>query len=243
MKVLIFIYEWCIFAPIFIVLSIIASLMTIIGCKIGNRDFWGYWPAHYWAKLTCLMCFCPVTVEGCENIDPKTSCIFVANHQSAFDIFSIYGYLPHNFKWLLRKEIHGIFLVGPACSAAGHIWVDAHGSSGLLSTMKQCLSTLHHGMSLVVFPEGTRTKTGKLGRWKKGAFELAALVKLPVVPLTIENAYDIMPKGTLVFHPRRLKITIHKPLDPITKAEGKEAGIERLMKDSRAVIAKQLGEE
>ena len=242
MKVLYFLYEWLVFMPIFFVATVITSLVTILGTWLGDGNFWGYWPAHWWSRLACYLALCPVNVVGRENIDPKTSYIFVANHTGAFDIFLIYGFLNQNFKWMLRKAIRHIPLVGYACTAAGHIWVDEHGSSGMMQTMRQAVRTLKGGVSLVVFPEGTRTKTGHLNRFKRGAYGLAGMVKLPVVPMTIEGPYEILQKGSILIHPHRLTLTIHKPLPPVSHEEGNEAGIDRLLHDSQRVIAESLGE-
>jgi 1-acyl-sn-glycerol-3-phosphate acyltransferase len=242
MMVFYFLYQWLIFMPIFLVTSILTAIITILGTWLGNGDFWGYYPGRYWSRLTCWLALCPVKVEGRENIDPNTSYIFVANHQGAFDIFLIYGFLGHNFKWMLRKGIQKIPFIGPACTSAGHIWVDERGSSGMMSTFRQALKTLKGGMSLVIFPEGTRTKTGHLNRFKKGAYQLAGMMKLPMVPLTIEGPYQILQKGSITIHPHRLKLTIHKPLPPISKEEGNEAGIARLYNDSYRIIAQSLGE-
>jgi 1-acyl-sn-glycerol-3-phosphate acyltransferase len=242
MTILYFIYQWLIFMPLFLVLSILTALITMLGCWLGNGDFWGYYPGHIWSKLTCWLALCPVTVRGRENIDKNTSYIFVANHQGAFDIFLIYGFMGHNFKWMLRKGIQKIPFIGRACTSAGHIWVDERGSKGMMQTIRQALSTLRGGMSLVIFPEGTRTKTGRLNPFKKGAYQLAGMMKLPMVPMTIEGPYQVLQKGSIVMHPHRLTLTIHKPLPPISKEEGSEAGVARLYEESRRVIAESLGE-
>lgn len=242
MKVLIFVYQWLIFMPGMFIISVIASIITIIGCFLGDGKFWGYWPGVYWAKAICWLALCPVTVSGRENIDPKAVYVFVANHQGAFDIFLLFGYLGHQFRWMLRKGLRNIIFIGRACEKAGHIYVDSHGSSGMMHTIRQAMGTVKSGLSLIVFPEGTRSDNGHLGRFKKGAFSIAAMLKVPVVPLTIEGPYQINPKGSKVMHPHRMKITIHKPLDPVTRQEGTDAGVERLLHDSQRVIAESLGE-
>jgi 1-acyl-sn-glycerol-3-phosphate acyltransferase len=143
---------------------------------------------------------------------------------------------------MLRKGIQKIPFIGRACTSAGHIWVDERGSKGMMQTIRQALSTLRGGMSLVIFPEGTRTKTGRLNPFKKGAYQLAGMMKLPMVPMTIEGPYQVLQKGSIVMHPHRLTLTIHKPLPPISKEEGSEAGVARLYEESRRVIAESLGE-
>lgn len=242
MVVLYFLYEVLIFVPIFVTGAIIASFVTYFGCLFGLGKYMGYYPGVIWSKVTCWLALCPYKVEGREKLDAKTSYIFVANHQGAFDIFLLYAGLGHSFRWMLRKGIQKLPFIGPACDKAGHIWVDERGASGMMHTVRQALSTLKGGTSMVIFPEGTRTGTGHMNRFKKGAFTLAAMLKLPVVPITIEGPYKVMPKSTLLIRPHRMKLTIHDPLPAVTKAEGNEAGIDRLLHDSQRIIAESLGE-
>lgn len=242
MIVLEFLYQWIIFMPLFLVWTILLSILTILGCKFGNPDFWGYKPGVIWGKFICLIALCPVKIEGLEKLDPKTSYIFVANHQSAFDIFLLFGYMPQPFRWMLRKGIKKIPFLGSACDKAGQIWVDERGAQGLIHTVRQALNTLKGGTSMIIFPEGTRTSTGHLNRFKKGAFTLAAMLKLPVVPLTLDGPYKVLKKGTLGLHPHRLRVIIHDPLPAVTKEEGNEAGVDRLLHDSQRAIAVSLGE-
>ena len=236
------IYQWLIFVPCLVIVSILASIVTMIGCWLGYSKFWGYWPGVVWAKIICWVALCPVTVEGRENIDPKTSYVFVANHQGAFDIFLLFGHLGHDFRWMLRKGLRNIIFVGPACEHAGHIFVDSHGTSGMMHTFRQALNTLKDGTSMIVFPEGTRTKDGHLHPFKRGAYTLAAMLKVPVVPLTLEGPYQVLPKGSWVMYPHRMKITIHKPLKAVTREEGNDAGVDRLLHESQKMIAETLGE-
>lgn len=208
------IYQWLIAAPILFVLTIITAIITIIMTAICGNHFWGYYPAHIWSRCVCLLWGVRVEVRGRENIDPKTSYIFVANHQGAFDIWSIYGYLNHDFKWLMKKELEKIFLVGYACKRAGHIMVDDSSISGIRTTIEESEDMLKGGMSLVIFPEGSRTFDGKMIPFKRGAFMLAAEYKLPVVPITIDGAFRCMPRTTYNVTPGKIILTIHKPIYP-----------------------------
>lgn len=242
MKLFYFVYQWLIFMPGMFIISVIASVITIVGCLLGDGKFWGYWPGVVWARLICWLALCPVTVTGRENIDPKAVYVFVANHQGAFDIFLLFGYLGHQFRWMLRKGLRNIIFIGRACEKAGHIYVDSHGSSGMMHTIRQAMNTIKSGLSLIIFPEGTRSGDGHLGQFKKGAFTIAAMLRVPVVPLTIEGPYQVNPKGSKVMTPHRLKITIHKPLDAVSRQEGNDAGVDRLLHESQRVIAESLGE-
>ena len=164
----------------------------------------------------------PVKVEGREHLSDKQSYVFVANHQGAFDIFLIYGFLGRNFKWLMKKAIRKIPFVGIACEYAHHIFVDKSGASKIKRTYDQARETLREGMSVVVFPEGARTFTGHLGIFRRGAFMLANELQLPVCPITINGSFDVMPRTKdwhfPVWHP--LTLTIHKPIEP--KGKGAE---------------------
>ena len=214
MKVLYFLYHWFIAFPLFIVYTAITAIVTSIGSILFNVNFWGYWPPHYWAKFACWIFLIRVKVVGRENINKKTSYIFVANHQGAYDIFTIYGFLGHNFKWLMKKSLEKIFLVGAACKNAKHIFVDDSKITGIKDTITQAEDTLKDGMSLVIFPEGSRSWDGKMVPFKRGAFMLAAEFNRPVVPLTIEGSFDRLPRFGKQVSPGLITLTIHKPILP-----------------------------
>lgn len=214
MRALYLIYQWLVAVPVLFVLTVITALVTIIMTLICGNHFWGYYPAHFWSRCVCTLLLVRVKVKGRENIDPDTSYVFVANHQGAFDIWSIYGYLNHDFKWLMKKELEKIFLVGYACKRAGHIFVDDTKISGIRETIEQSESTLRGGMSLVIFPEGSRTFDGKMFPFKRGAFMLASEFRLPVVPITIDGSFKAMPRTTYCATPTTITLTIHKPIEP-----------------------------
>jgi 1-acyl-sn-glycerol-3-phosphate acyltransferase len=156
----------------------------------------------------------PIKVTGQENVDPKQSYVFVANHQSFLDVFAVYGWLPNNFKWLMKKEIRKVPFVGTACAVAGHIFVDRSNPRAALQSMDHIKKELVDGISTVIFPEGTRTKTGEMGRFKQGAFKIAMDMGLPVVPLSLGGFFKAMPSGQAFANPRaRVSLHIGKPID------------------------------
>jgi 1-acyl-sn-glycerol-3-phosphate acyltransferase len=207
-------YQYLIAGPIFVVATFLTALITALACSIGNKDFWGYWPAHIWARFTCIIFLMRVEVIGRENINKGESYVFVANHQGAYDIWSIYGYLNHNFKWLMKKSLEKIFAVGWACRKAGQVFVDDSSVAGIKETIAEAEQTLKHGMSVVIFPEGSRSWDGKMIPFKRGAFMLAGEFKLPVVPVTIDGSFKAMPRSTYNMTPTRIRLVIHKPIYP-----------------------------
>lgn len=207
-------YQWVIAGPIFIILTFLTAFSTAFGSMLFGGKIWGYYPGRIWAKCVCSIWGVKVKVKGRENIDKNTSYVFVANHQSAFDIWVIYGYLNHNFKWLMKKGLRKVFMVGYACYKGGHVFVDDKSIAGIKETIAGAEDRLKDGMSVVIFPEGSRTWDGHMRPFKRGAFMLASEFKLPVVPITIDGAYKAMPRTTYNVTPTTITMTIHKPIYP-----------------------------
>ena len=219
MKYLYRIYQLFIALPLGIIATIITTFTVTLGCLLGNGHFWGYYPGKCWSWFIIRILFLPVKVEGRDNLMPQQSYVFVSNHQGAFDIFLIYGFLNRNFKWMMKRQIRNIPLVGIACQASHQIFVDKRGPSKIRQTYDKAREILKEGMSLVVFPEGSRTFTGHMATFKRGAFMLADDLQLPVVPITINGSFNVMPRMRdwhfVEWHP--LTLTIHKPILPIGK--------------------------
>lgn len=230
------VYQILIALPLLLVLTILASVVTIIMCLPTRGRFWGYYPNKLWSVCWCYLNFVRVTVRGRENIDPKTSYVFVANHQSAFDIFSTYGFLGHNFRWMMKASLRKIPFVGFACHMAGHIFVDRGNASLIRHSMDKAQKQLTGGMSLMVFPEGSRSRNGNLGTFKRGAFMLATELNMPVVPVTIDGAYSVMPRTAKLPRPGHIVLTIHSPIP--CPAGGHD--LSTLMEQSREAIASAL---
>ncbi|MBS5528074.1 MAG: 1-acyl-sn-glycerol-3-phosphate acyltransferase [Prevotella sp.] len=242
MKLLYRIYQLFVALPLIAVWTIFISLTVVVGCSVGNGHFWGYYPGKWWGNIILKLLLIPVKVEGRENIRRGESYVIVSNHQGMFDIFLIYGHLCRNFKWMMKHQLRSMPFVGFACEKAHHIFVDRRGPKKIKETYDKARATLTDGMSLVVFPEGARTFTGHMGVFRRGAFMLADELQLPVVPLTINGSFDIMPRTKdwhwVSWHP--LTLTIHKPIYPLT--QGTE-NIRRTMDKSYEDIMSALPEE
>lgn len=238
-KIIYDLYQVCFALPLLLVLTILVSVTTIIG-SLFNAHFWGYWPAHLWGRMVCTILLLPVKVEGRELLKPGVSYVFVPNHQGAFDIFLVYGYLNRNFKWMMKKSLRQIPFVGKACESGGHIFVDRSSPSKVRATMEQAEASLVDGVSLVVFPEGARTHTGKMGPFKRGAFQLADDLQLPVVPVSINGAFRVLPRGGKWIHWARLSMTIHDPIPPY--GQGAE-NIRLTLEEAREAVASAVKEE
>lgn len=239
LRLLYILYQIVIALPLLLTATILTAVVTMVGCALGDGRFWGYWPAKVWGWVFLKVLLLPVRVEGRHNIDPKTSYVFVANHQGAFDIFLIYAHLGHNLRWMMKKSLRQIPLVGKACESAHQIFVDKSGPKAIKRTYEAARSILQKGASVVVFPEGARTYTGELGTFKKGAFQLADELQLPVVPITLDGPFQVLPRtARLPFvHWHRLSITIHRPIPPHGKGHDNEIAV---MQESYNIISKTL---
>ena len=231
MKYLYRTYQLFIALPLGIIVTILTTLAVTIGCTLGNGHFWGYYPGRWWARIILKILFLPVQVEGRQHLEKEQSYVFVANHQGATDIFLIYGYLGRNFKWMMKHQLLTIPLIGYACKKSHQIIVDKRGPKKIKATYDAARQTLQGGTSLTVFPEGARTFTGHMGFFRKGAFALADELQLPVVPMTINGSFDVLPRTRdghfITWHP--LKLTIHQPIYPV--GQGPE-NIEATMRQS-----------
>lgn len=177
-----------------------------------------------WARLTMSIFGAGVQVEGIENLPPSGEPVmYCPNHCSFLDIFALSGYLPRRFKYISKIEILRIPLIGWAMRFAKHIALRRTDRASQIKTLKEAVESLKVGNSLVTFPEGTRSKDGRLGDFKKGAFTMASRAGVRVVPVTIVGTHLFQPPGALVPFaiPRGIRIVIHPALDvPVAKKEG-----------------------
>lgn len=205
----------------------------------GNR-FWGYYPPKWWSRITCRLALCRIRTKGHDNLNPKQSYVFVANHQGYFDIFLIYGFLNQNVKWVQKQSLRNIPFVGYASEKAGHVFVDNSNHASRAATIEKAKKQLLDGTSMVIFPEGARTLNGKMGRFKRGAYFIAKDMQLPVVPLTINGPYDVLKRGSKLIRPGRLELIIHPPIPTETVTEEK---IPELMDHTKEIIHADLWEK
>ena len=168
----------------------------------------------WWSKFTCIISFCPIKVIGKEKLNRNQAYIFVANHQGAYDIFLLYGYLGQPIKWVMKQSLRKIVLVGKACESAGFIFVDNSSPQAAAQTVNQAGKVLKNGASIAIFPEGSRSKTGKMGKFKKGAYQMALNLHLPIVPISINGTFGVMPSGSYSLTPQKIELIIHDPIFP-----------------------------
>lgn len=213
MKILYILYQYLIGFPLIVVATLFTAIFTII-CFPWKNGKVPHTIQVLWSRSVLWFLLVPINVTGIENVNPKQSYVFVANHQSFLDVFAVYGWLPNYFKWMMKKELRKIPFVGTACKVAGHIFVDRSNPRAALQSVELVKKELVDGISTVIYPEGTRTKTGEIGRFKAGAFKIAMDLNLPVVPLSLTGFYEAMPSGQAFVNPHaRVYLHIGNPVD------------------------------
>jgi 1-acyl-sn-glycerol-3-phosphate acyltransferase len=172
-----------------------------------------YWIFRFWTWLILALGGVSIRVHGFDRLDPRQRYLFMVNHQSNVDIPVLVQGLPgFQLRWIAKKELLRVPLFGWAMWAAKHITVDRADSGGGLAVLKKAAVRMAGGISLVVFPEGTRSPDGRLLPFKRGGFLLAAKTKVTIVPVTISGSYKVLPKGEWRLRPGVVVVHVGEPV-------------------------------
>jgi 1-acyl-sn-glycerol-3-phosphate acyltransferase len=171
--------------------------------------------ANLWAKILLLICNTKVKVIGEENLLRGKPQIFMANHQSDFDILISLAYIPVQFRWIAKKELFAIPIFGAAMRSAGYIEIDRSNKEKALQSIDEAALRIQRGKSIMTFPEGTRSRDGEIKPFKQGVFHLAIKSGVPIVPVSIIGSGRIMPKRSLRIKPGQIKLMIGKPIEVV----------------------------
>jgi 1-acyl-sn-glycerol-3-phosphate acyltransferase len=169
--------------------------------------------ARLWGKVALIANRVKVRVVGLYHINRDRPYIFMSNHQSSYDIFALLGCLPFQFKWLAKKELFSIPFFGWTMASAGYISIDREGTRETVVAMNEAAKKIRDGMSVIIFPEGSRSLNGSLQPFKKGGFSLAIKSKVPIIPVTIKGSREIMPRHSLRVRPGKIEIKIGEPIE------------------------------
>lgn len=155
-----------------------------------------------------------IEVEGRERLDPKKTYVFMANHISNVDPPIVIPALPQRTSVLVKKELFRIPVLGRAMKLASLVPVDRSNRDAAIASMHRAAEVVRSGISMMIFPEGTRSYDGRLLPFKKGPFYLAIESGAPIVPVTILGTREIMPKRSRVIHPGTARLIFHPPIHP-----------------------------
>ncbi|MDD5382644.1 MAG: lysophospholipid acyltransferase family protein [Candidatus Margulisbacteria bacterium] len=233
------------------VLSVIHSiffyLIVVVSYCIGTTIAFCFLPfakrktkvfqtaAHLWSRFLVFCSGVRVTVSGLENIPRSQPVILAANHQGAADILIVLAFLPVGFRFAIKKELFKIPIFGWYLRMAGYFSVDRELVLSAFKIVEKIVEIVGSGESVLIFPEGTRTRTGELGKFKRGSLLAALKSGAPIVPVAISGSYNIMRRGSWTFSPCPVKLSIGKPIQ-IKSEEDYDNKVEEV----RASIARML---
>lgn len=226
-------YKWFIFVPYLSVSTIFFGFLTVFLAAITNPRITSFICGTVWARLNGYLTPMLVNVMGRNNILTTQSYVIVANHQSQYDIFVLYGWLGVDFKWVMKQELRKIPGIGIGCEKVGHIFIDRSNHEKAIASLHAAKEKIVNGTSVIFFPEGTRSKDGSLRTFKKGAFKMAIDLELPILPITIIGTKEILPSNTTDLFPGKVLMMIHKPIDTTGYTD---ANLDELMDLTHRVI-------
>jgi 1-acyl-sn-glycerol-3-phosphate acyltransferase len=197
---------------------------------------------HYcmrrWSRDNLWLSRARVRIDGLENIDNDRPQVFVANHSGLHDILSLSAHLPIQFRWVAKKSLFSVPFMGWHMGRSGYIPIDRDNPREAARSIIEAARIIRGGVYAIAFPEGTRSRTGDLGRFRSGAFALALRTGVPLVPITLEGSYRVIMPKTLQVNPGTIiRIRIDKPIDLSGYAKGDR---HRLMEDVYAVMSRNL---
>ncbi|HXH28320.1 MAG TPA: lysophospholipid acyltransferase family protein [Candidatus Polarisedimenticolia bacterium] len=193
--------------------------------------------ARLWSWLVLRTCRVTYGARYDPGLDPGRSCVYVANHQSQFDIPALALAMPADFRMVAKRALLYVPIFGWALWLAGFVFIDRTDRDRAIRSLERAALRLRGGTSIVVFAEGTRSRDGRLLPFKKGGFVLALQAGVPIVPVTIRGGLAVLPRGSLRVRPGHLEVIFGAPIDTTGfSMQTKEA----LIEETRRAIAARL---
>ena len=208
---LFFLYQLCL-----IFLFLLLGVSWGIGCFLaslfsGGEDRAQRYLVH-WARLSLKLARVPITVAGLERLDSNRPYVFMPNHASFLDVLIVFAFIPHNFRSIAKQEFFSIPLLSLTVKSSGQIPLDRKSPRKGLEGIKQAAERLKRGVSIVVFPEGTRSRDGQIHEFKTTLFVLPIRTRTPVVPVLIEGTFQALPRGSMLLKRHPVKVTFLEPI-------------------------------
>lgn len=228
-------YKWLIVIPVMLFSTFFFCTIIILFCFAGLPEFSSKVFGTLWARLNAFVTLMNISVYGKEKLRPGQSYVLVANHLSLLDIYVLYGFSGLDLKWVIKKELRKIPVLGLACELMGHIYVDRSNTESALASIETARHQIQNGMCVIFFPEGTRSRTQELRPFKKGAFGMARDLGIPVVPVSIHNTNRILPSDGLDWRPGAVQLRFHDPV-----LVDQDADLDQLAVDTRSTIVDAL---
>ena len=173
-----------------------------------------------WSRILLFLSGVTVELKGAENLFQDSPQILASNHRGAFDILALQGFIPIQFRWVAKKSLFKIPIIGWSMSLAGYVSIDREKAGSAYKSIERAAEKVKKGASVLIFPEGTRSAAGSLLPFKRGGFLLAVKSGVPIVPVSIRGTENLMKKESILIRPGAVKVVIGKPI-PVSDADEK----------------------
>ncbi|TVQ39010.1 MAG: 1-acyl-sn-glycerol-3-phosphate acyltransferase [Wenzhouxiangella sp.] len=230
-------WQWLVFMPVAVLVTLVGAVLAVLLAVLVSPRLANLYVAVPWGRILTFFAPIRVVVEGADTLDRSRSYVVVANHQSQFDIPVIYGHCGLDLRWVMKAELRKVPFVAQGCRAIGHIFVDRSNPEQARSAVNAAVARLKPGTGILFFPEGTRSRSGRLLDFKKGAFRVAIEQQLPLLPVTVIGSRDVMPADSLRMTPGTVRVLIHPPVET---ANLDLKDLRRISDQTRATIASGL---
>jgi 1-acyl-sn-glycerol-3-phosphate acyltransferase len=214
--------------------TLLCSLCAVTAGLFDGSGRSGHALARFWSIWLLRVARIRLAVTGLDQVPAAGPVIYMGNHQGNFDINALTLAIPRRFSWVAKEELFRVPIFGSAMKRAGYIPLDRSDGRKALKSMKLAAERIAAGSSVVIFPEGTRTKDGSLLPFKRGAFLLAAKAGVPIVPFTINGSMQINPRNRLELNPGTISVSFAVPIQAAGVPEAE------LMGQVREAIAARL---
>jgi len=217
------------------VYTIVLGVLSIGSSLFDRSGYFAHGCARLWAWLILATTGVEVEVHGLERLERGKTYVFVSNHQSIYDIPVLFWWIPFQLRIIAKESLGRFPMLGPHLKRTGHMLVDRTrpDRSGIFGWANALTSK---GLSLIVFPEGTRSPDGRVGVFKGGSFYLAVQAGLPIVPLSIVGSRHVMRKGQLTTRPGHVTLTVHEPIETTANPEPPTREVRALATRVREVV-------
>lgn len=167
----------------------------------------------FWGPIVCAVCGIKLTVRGAQNIKKSSGNIYVANHTSLLDIAVLVTAIPLPLYFVAKNELKKVPILGQYMFLLGHIFVDRKNKDRAMLSMREAAAKINQGKNVITFPEGTRSKDGKIQPFKKGTFVIAKEGNIDIIPIGISGAFDVLPSGRFKIKSGKVFINIGTKMD------------------------------